>query len=113
MTWKETMKTFEKTWKTEYQGIEIEVHNFWSFEKSGETVHINGRKVHWNEVVMSSKPSSVAGKWLEFEENGVRITVKMGSAWHLLGTACQILINGKHHYGNRVVLFAKKPEPAV
>ena len=61
----------------------------------------------------SAKLSSVMGKWLEFEENGVRITVKIGSAWHLCGMACQILVNGKHHYGNRVVWFAKKPEPAV
>ncbi|MGF6147694.1 Uncharacterised protein [Kingella potus] len=108
------MKTFEKTWKTAYRGIEIEVHNFWNFEKSGETIYINGRKVHGREVAMASaKLSSVAGLWLEYEENGVSITVKIGTAWHLLGTACQILINGKHHYGNRVVLFAKKPEQAV
>lgn len=103
------MKKFEKTWQTEYQGIRIEVRNFWNPEKSGETVYINGRMVHQREISMeTAKLSSAVGLWLDFEENGVNIGIKMGSARHLCGAACQILINGKHYYGNRVVLFATK-----
>lgn len=48
------MKKFEKTWQTEYQGIRIEVRNFWNPEKSGETVYINGRVVHQREISMEN-----------------------------------------------------------
>lgn len=51
---------------------------------------------------------SVVGLCFEHVENGTRITIKMGSAWHMCGTACQVLIDGRYHYGNRIVLFAGK-----
>lgn len=104
------MKNFEKVWRGEYQGIEIEVRNFWNLERMGETVRINGNTVYRRDIPIGSvKLSSMMGQWLEFEENGVHITIKIGSAWHLCGMACQILINGRHYGGNRIVLFAKKP----
>ncbi|OSI15123.1 hypothetical protein [Neisseria dumasiana] len=103
------MKTFEKVWQSEYEGIKIEVRNFWNLERMGETVCINGQTVYRRDVPIGSiKLSSMMRQWLEFEENGVRITVRIGSAWHLCGMACQILINGRYHGGNRIVLFAKK-----
>ena len=46
----------------------------------------------------------------KFEENGTKIAVEIGSAWHFLGAACRISINGKYHAGNRIVWFAKKAE---
>ncbi|HFC1220263.1 TPA: hypothetical protein ACFB66_001993 [Neisseria gonorrhoeae] len=31
---------------------------------------------------------------MEFEENGTKIAAEIGSAWHFLGAACRISING-------------------
>ena len=105
------MRTFEKTWHTKYQDIDILVHNFWNFEQTGCWININGRQVYHNEKMMeSASSSSLLGEYLEFEENGTKIAVEIGSAWHFLGAACRISINGKYYAGNRIVWFAKKAE---
>lgn len=41
---------------------------------------------------------------------GYKITIKIGSAWHLCGVACQILVNDTHYSGDKIVLFAKKKD---
>ena len=43
------MRTFEKTWHAKYQNIDILVHNFWNFERTGCWININGRRVYHNE----------------------------------------------------------------
>ncbi|EOF9947245.1 TPA: hypothetical protein ACE7IG_001637 [Neisseria gonorrhoeae] len=69
-----------------------------------------------------SVSSLLLGEYLEFEENGTKITAEIGSAWHFLDAACRISINGKYYAdnrisingkyyaGNRIVWFAKKAE---
>ena len=98
------MKKFEKSWQTEYQGIDILVKNAWNLKRTAEAVYINGKEVfHRDAPITSVSWRSLFGKRVDWEENGVKITVKIGSAWHLCGVACQVLINGSHYYGNRVV----------
>lgn len=105
------MRTFEKTWHAKYQDIDILVHNFWNFERTGCWININGRRVYHNEKrIKSASSSSLLGEYFEFEENGTKIAVEIGSAWHFLGAACRISINGKYYVGNRIVWFAKKAE---
>lgn len=58
----------------------------------------------------SASSSLLLGEYLEFEENGTKISVEIGSAWHFLGAACRISINGKYYAGNRIIWFAKKPK---
>ncbi|EPH8647096.1 hypothetical protein V3L00_001799 [Neisseria gonorrhoeae] len=57
-----------------------------------------------------SVSSLLLGEYLEFEENSTKIAAEIGSAWHFLGAACRISINGKYYAGNRIVWFAKKAE---
>ena len=103
------MKPKEKIWQTEYQGIDILVKNSWDFERTSEEIYINGKRVYHKETLMGEASlKSATGLHFDWTENGTEITVKVGSAWHLFGMACQILINGKYHYGNRIVLFADK-----
>lgn len=103
------MKPKEKIWQTEYQGIDILVKNSWNFERTSEEIRINGKRVYHREIPISELSlKSAAGLHFDWTENDTLITIKVGSACHLCGMACQILINGKHHYGNRIVLFANK-----
>ncbi|WP_373754316.1 hypothetical protein [Neisseria weixii] len=103
------MKPKEKIWRTEYQSIDIMVRNVWDFESTREEIRINGKQVYYREIPMAEVSlKSIAGLRMDYVENDTEITVKVGSAWHLCGMACQILINGKHYYGNRIVLFADK-----
>jgi len=67
------MRTFEKTWHAKYQNIDILVHNFWNFERTGCWININGRQVYHNEKrIESASSSSLLGEYLEFEENGTK-----------------------------------------
>lgn len=103
------MKPKTKTWKTEYKDMDIIVKNSWDFDHISEEIHINGKRVYLREApIRDISLQSATGLHFDWTENGTEITVKVGSAWHLCGVACQILINGKYYYGNRVVLFAKK-----
>lgn len=104
------MKPKENIWRTQYQDIDIVVKNVWDFESTCEEILINGKQVHYREMPMAQASLKlIAGLRVDYVEKGTEITVKIGSAWHLCGMACQILINGEYHYGNRIVLFADKP----
>lgn len=103
------MKPKEKIWQTQYRGIDIVVKNSWDFERTCEEILINGKRVYYREAPMAGLSlKSAAGLHFDWRENDTLITIKVGTAWHLCGMACQILINGKYHYGNRIVLFADK-----
>ncbi len=106
----EDMKVFEKNWQTEYQDIGIRVMNSWSLQHTSAALYINGKEVAKRDLPMTWSVSlqSLLGNRFDWQENGVDITVRIGSAWHLCGVACQILINGQYYYGNRVVLFSEK-----
>lgn len=100
------MKTKEKIWHTEYQGIDIWVRNAWNLKSTSEEVRVNGKTVHYREIPIAEVSfKSVVGLRIDHVENDTHITVKIGSAWHLCGMACQILINGRYYYGSRIVLF--------
>lgn len=61
-----------------------------------------------NQIAEQVIKHNLMGRCLEFEEQGVKIRVEMGSAWHFCGMACRISIDGKYYAGNRIVWFAKK-----
>lgn len=73
------MKSFEKTWQFQYQDIEVVVKNAWNLDRTQEEIRINNRVVYQNDVPMER---AKLGKQLDFEENGINITIKIGSAWH-------------------------------
>lgn len=103
------MKTREKIWKTKYQDIDIYVKNAWDFGHVCEEIHINGKKVYFRNTRLDEVSfKSAMGLRVDWVENNTEITVKIGSAWHFCGMACQILVNGKYYYGNRIVWFADK-----
>lgn len=100
----------QKVWQTTYQDIDILVKNAWNFKgDTQEEIWINGERVHYfnnNESNITLK--RYFGFCRDFYVNDIKITVKVGSVWHLCGMACQILINDKYHDGDKIVLFASK-----
>lgn len=103
------MKLKEKIWQTEYQGITILVKNSWNFERTSEEIRINGKRVYYRDTPINDVSlKSLTGIYFDWMEGNTKITIRIGSIWYLCGIACQILINGKYYYGDRIVLFAKK-----
>lgn len=99
----------EKTWQANYQGIEIFVKNAWSI--SGETLEeiwIDNKIVHQAQYNLNNHFK--LGMNCDYFVKGYKITIKIGSAWHLCGVACQILVNDTHYSGDKIVLFAKKKD---
>ncbi|WP_274571594.1 hypothetical protein [Neisseria leonii] len=101
------MKYFKKTWQADYQGMSIVVQNEWNLSRCREEVRINGRLVHHLDTPLDR---AGLGRRLDFQESGIHIGIKLGSAWHMCGAACQILINGRYYAGNRIVLFVPKKQ---
>lgn len=96
------MKKTTKVWQTRYHDIDIVVENGWNLGQTEEKIQINGKTVYQYHGAINA-----LGRYLEFREGDTKITVKLGSAWHCCGIACQILINDVYFYGNKIVLFSR------
>jgi len=102
-----------KTWSTQYKNLTIEVSNAWNWQgDSEEEVTINGEVVlrrAYNVTDVSFSRAAGTTFTIRYGEDEVRVVC--GSAWHCFGMACRIEVNGNFVGGNKIVLFAKEPQP--
>ncbi len=100
-----------KTWSADYKDIRIEVSNSWNwYGDTEEKVIINGEIVlqrAYNIVNGDVSFTRAIGTIFHVSYGEYNVRVVCGHAWHCLGMACRIEVNGEYAGGNRVVLFAK------
>lgn len=99
-----------RKWEAQWDNNRIVVSNGWDWSgNSEEKIEINdevvlGRSYDVTKVTMSRASGTV----FNLEYGTDKIKVKLGYAWHLLGMACRIEVNGKYIGGDKIVLFAKE-----
>ncbi len=100
----------KKNWTANWDDNSIVIENGWDWSGNcEEKVTINGEVIQsrsYDMTDVSVKRAVGTTFTMRFGEDNV--TVVMGSAWYLFGTACRIMVNGKFVGGDRIVLFAKE-----
>lgn len=100
----------QRIWQTTYQNTKILVKNQWDWQgNTKEEIWIDGKQVYDFAGCLGTIPTKRCfGFCQDFYVNDTKITIRAGSAWHLCGMACQILINDRHYDGDGIVLFTPK-----
>ncbi len=100
---------FTKEWIAQFDNHTIRVVNAWNTTETREEVYIDNVLVRNNKKdMMTVSWHSATGERFNIKYNGHTIEVRVGSAWHLLGTACKIIVDGKYVGGDRIVFFVPK-----
>ena len=93
----------EKKWNVSYKGLDIEVHNSWSFSgEVSEKLFVNGELVDINENRF--KPGDTVKDWstghLKATINNQKVEAKLGSIWFGFSVGCHILVDDELVGGN-------------